>query len=119
MLELLLEALGPHLVATAHDGAEALSKLVTFAPEIVLLDIGLPGMDGHEVGRRMRQHVGGPELLIAAVTGYGQVDDRRRSRDAGFDAHLVKPPSVEDLERLFFHPKLAAREAESTVPALR
>ena len=55
MLELLLRRMGPHLIATAHDGPEALSKLVTFAPEIVLLDIGLPGMDGHEVGRRIRQ----------------------------------------------------------------
>ena len=108
MLELLLHRMGPHLIATAHDGPEALSKLVTFGPELVLLDIGLPGMDGHEVGRRMRQSPSQSEVLIAALTGYGQEEDRQRSREAGFDAHLVKPPSIEDLQRLLAHPKLRA-----------
>jgi PAS domain S-box-containing protein len=108
MLELLLATMGPHRIAVAHDGPSALEQLASFAPEIVLLDIGLPGMDGHQVGRRMRQDEEHGGVLLVALTGYGQEEDRRRSRQAGFDAHLVKPPSIEDLERLLDHPKLVA-----------
>jgi signal transduction histidine kinase/ActR/RegA family two-component response regulator len=87
-------------VQVVHDGAAALAALPTFAPELVLLDIGLPGMDGYEVARRLRSASPHPALRIVAVTGYGQSSDRVRSRDAGFDDHVVKPVSLDILRRV-------------------
>jgi CheY-like chemotaxis protein len=86
-----------HAVSMAHDGPAALEAARASTPDLVLLDIGLPGMDGYEVVRRLRAE---PELrrsYIAALSGYGQDQDRRRSRDAGFDAHLTKPVATEQL----------------------
>ncbi len=86
-----------HTVSMAHDGPAALETARASKPELVLLDIGLPGMDGYEVVRRLRAE---PELrrsYIAAVSGYGQDQDRRRSREAGFDAHLTKPVATAQL----------------------
>ncbi|WP_437505834.1 ATP-binding protein [Sorangium sp. So ce1099] len=86
-----------HTVSMAHDGPAALEAARAGTPELVLLDIGLPGMDGYEVVRRLRAD---PELrrsYIAAVSGYGQDQDRRRSREAGFDAHLTKPVAAAQL----------------------
>jgi CheY-like chemotaxis protein len=88
-----------HEVHVAHDGPAALEAAQSHAPEVVLLDIGLPGMDGHEVARRLR--AASPNgLEIVALTGYGQEEDRSRSREAGFDDHLVKPVDPEDLRRI-------------------
>jgi CheY-like chemotaxis protein len=78
-------------VRVAHNGTEALAAAEEFRPEVILLDIGMPGMDGHEVARRLR---GRPEFrhaTLVALTGWGQESDRRRSAEAGFDRHLVKP----------------------------
>ncbi len=86
-----------HDVRTAYDGASALQVALDYLPHAVLLDIGLPGMSGHEVARRMRQL---PELkhtILVAVTGYGQERDSRISREAGFNHHLVKPAEYEDI----------------------
>ncbi|CAN98665.1 unnamed protein product [Sorangium cellulosum So ce56] len=86
-----------HAVSMAHDGPAALEAARASRPDLVLLDIGLPGMDGYEVVRRLRAE---PELTrpyIAALSGYGQDQDRRRSREAGFDAHLTKPVATEQL----------------------
>ena len=83
-----------------HDGLVAVELAATFRPDVVLLDIGLPGIDGYEVARRLR---GKPDLahpLIIAVTGYGQESDRKQAREAGFDHHLVKPVDLEALRRL-------------------
>ena len=83
--------LNGHEVRVAYDGPSALAMAETFRPQAVLLDLGLPGMDGHEVARRLRQN---PELKgtwLAAVTGWGQPEDRQRSKEMGFDRHLVKP----------------------------
>ncbi|WAS96560.1 ATP-binding protein [Nannocystis punicea] len=96
-LQLLLETRGAD-VRVAHDGAGALAAAREFRPAVVLLDIGLPDMDGYEVGRRLRREPGLERALVIAVTGYGQDDARRRSQDAGFDCHLVKPVSEEALE---------------------
>ena len=85
-----------------------------FRPEVVLLDIGLPGMNGYEVARRLRAEPNGEDLLIVALTGYGQEEDRRRSKEAGFDEHLLKPPSLDVLQTLFGHPKLARRKVDSS-----
>jgi signal transduction histidine kinase len=96
-LSTLLQALG-HEVRVAHDGAEALEVGGAFEPEIVLLDLGMPVMDGLEAARRMRQLPWGALARVVAVTGWGQQQDRARTAEAGFDAHLVKP--VTDLDLL-------------------
>jgi CheY-like chemotaxis protein len=80
-----------HEVRLAHDGLAALELAQTFNPDTVLLDIGLPGLDGYEVARRLRALPGGGRLTMTAITGYGQDEDRVNSRNAGFDHHLTKP----------------------------
>ena len=85
-----------HAAEVAHDGIEALDAFARVDPDVVLLDIGLPGLDGYEVARRIRAQAKRPVTLIA-VTGWGQESDRRRSREAGFDAHLVKPVDPDEL----------------------
>jgi signal transduction histidine kinase len=92
--------LGGHEVETAHNGLRALEAAGAFSPEVVLLDIGLPGMSGFEVARALRERRDTRDALIVAMTGYGQETDRERSRDAGFDFHLVKPLDPKDLRRL-------------------
>jgi CheY-like chemotaxis protein len=87
-----------HEALVAHDGREAVALALSARPDVVLLDIGLPGMDGHAACRAMR--AGGLAARIVAMTGYGQAEDQRRSREAGFDAHLVKPVAPEALHAL-------------------
>jgi CheY-like chemotaxis protein len=86
----ILESHG-HEVRSAHAGDEALAAFDEFDPDIVLLDIGMPGMDGLEVARRLRGRSRTPRPLLVALTGWGKSEDRQRSQEAGFDAHLVKP----------------------------
>jgi CheY-like chemotaxis protein/anti-sigma regulatory factor (Ser/Thr protein kinase) len=95
MLSALVRMLG-HEVVTVHDGIEALQICEGFRPEVIMLDIGMPGMNGYEVARRLRQRNRSPQPVLVAVTGWGKPDDEMRSREAGFDAHLVKP--VEELQ---------------------
>jgi two-component system CheB/CheR fusion protein len=97
----MLARLYGHEVRTVHDGASALDAAIAFQPEIVLLDIGLPGLDGYEVARRLRLQPGGDQILLAAVTGYGREEDRARAREAGFDHHLTKPFDPVAVERFF------------------
>lgn len=87
-------------VRTAYDGPSALAEAAQLLPDLVLLDIGLPGMDGHEVARRLRLVAGLQEAVLVAQTGWGQEEDRRRSRAAGFNHHLVKPVSPAALQEL-------------------
>ena len=87
-------------VRVAHDGPEALTVAGEFRPEVVLLDIGLPGMDGNEVARRLRGRPEFEKTLIVALTGWGQESDVERSRAAGFDHHLVKPANPEAILEL-------------------
>jgi CheY-like chemotaxis protein len=89
-LALLLRLRG-HEARVARDGPSALKEAASFRPDAVLLDIGLPGMDGYEVARRLRRQEGGGRALLVALTGYGAEDDRRRCLEAGCDRHLVKP----------------------------
>jgi two-component system CheB/CheR fusion protein len=89
-----------HQARIAHDGASALELAASFAPDAVLLDLGMPDMDGFEVARRLRALPGFERVLLLALTGYGQEDDRRRSREAGFDDHLVKPVDPQSLAAL-------------------
>jgi CheY-like chemotaxis protein len=95
---LLVQSWG-HEVRLAHDGPSALEAFVSFRPHAVLLDIGLPGMDGWQVARQIRRHDAGATLLVA-VTGYGQERDRERSHAAGIDIHLVKPAEPAEVRRL-------------------
>jgi len=80
-----------HDVELAHDGPEALLRAERVKPEVVLLDIGLPGMDGYRVAQRLRSELGLPGMVLIALTGFGQHEDRRRAFEAGFDHHLTKP----------------------------
>jgi CheY-like chemotaxis protein len=75
----------------AHDGVAAIEAVERYRPEVVLLDIGLPKLSGHDVCRRVREQSWGKDIVIIALTGWGQEEDRRKSREAGFDGHLVKP----------------------------
>jgi PAS domain S-box-containing protein len=96
----MLLSLAQNECATAHDGRHALDLAETFQPDLVLLDIGLPEMDGYEVCRSMRQQPWGKNIWIIAMTGWGQAEDRERSKAAGFNAHLVKPVSISKLTEL-------------------
>jgi CheY-like chemotaxis protein len=87
----MLLALDGHEVEAVFTPEQALERVATFPPEVMLLDIGLPGMDGYEIARRVRAMPGGPQIRLIALTGYGQTDDRRKALAAGFDEHLVKP----------------------------
>ena len=102
-LRLLLESLG-HRVLEAGDGQRGLALALHHRPEVVLIDLGLPGMDGYEVARALRASPSGKTAALIAVTGYGQAEDRRRSTEAGFDAHLVKPVSQSLLSSLLAAP---------------
>jgi two-component system CheB/CheR fusion protein len=95
-MAMLLQASG-HMVATAANGAQALETARRFEPEVVLMDIGMPEMDGFTAARLMRQERWCARTKLIAITGWGQHADRKRSAAAGFDAHLVKPVSVEAL----------------------
>ena len=102
-LALLLKVTG-HEVQTAHTGPAALEGARGFQPEVVLLDIGLPGMNGYEVARELRKEPGLQGVVLVAMTGYGQEENRRRSCEAGFQAHLVKPLDPAVLKELLDHP---------------
>ena len=96
----MLLRLGGNDTRTAYDGLEAVDVAETFRPDLVLLDIGLPKLNGYEVARRIRQQPWGRNATLVALTGWGQDEDRRRSQEAGFDLHLVKPVELEALEKL-------------------
>jgi PAS domain S-box-containing protein len=87
-------------VRAAYDGRSALAQAQDFQPAVVFLDIGMPGMDGYEVARRLRRQAGLESVRLAAITGWGQQEDRRRSKEAGFDFHLVKPVEPKAIEEL-------------------
>lgn len=117
-LELLVRALGFSDVRSANTGAEALSLFAAKWPSLVLLDIGLPDLDGYAVARRIRALPGGNETMLVALSGYGQPDDRREAAASGFDEHLVKPCRLDDLTRVLNHPRLKSptRAAASQQP---
>jgi CheY-like chemotaxis protein len=92
--------LSGHETASVYTAADALERARAFRPDVVLLDIGLPGMDGYEVARKMRELPGLKDIRLVAVTGYGRSDDRLRARDAGFDDHLTKPVEFAVLDRV-------------------
>jgi PAS domain S-box-containing protein len=113
-LEKLLNLLG-HSVAVTHDGYAALEAAERFRPEVVLLDIGMPGMDGYEVARRLRKLPGMRSVLLVAMTGWGKDSDRRKAMEAGFNAHLVKPVELQDVEVLLANAVVCSGDEEAPV----
>lgn len=111
-LAMLLEITG-NKTYMAHDGVEAVKAVEKYRPEVVLLDIGLPKLDGHEVCRRVREQPWGKNIVIIALTGWGQEDDRRKSEEAGFNGHLVKPVDYDKLLELLS--SLTTRSATGTI----
>jgi CheY-like chemotaxis protein len=98
-LAMLLELEG-HATRAAHSAQQALAEIESFKPDVVLMDIGLPQMDGYELHKRLRELPSLTSTRFVAVTGFGQKEDRARTRTEGFDEHLVKPVSVEDLSQV-------------------
>ncbi len=114
----LLEAQG-HEVKSASDGPSAIAAVGSFVPDFILLDIGLPGMNGYEVCKKLRQLPQLKDTAIIAQTGFGQPQDFQRSKETGFDAHLVKPVTIEALEKIFqnlhpLHPPPSGTESRGT-----
>jgi two-component system CheB/CheR fusion protein len=89
---------GEHEIAVAYNGPEGIAKAREFRPEVVLCDIGLPGMDGFEVARAFRADEGLKGTYLVALSGYALPEDLQRAEEAGFDRHLAKPPSLEKIE---------------------
>jgi PAS domain S-box-containing protein len=89
-----------HETRMAHDGAQAVQEAALFKPDVVFLDIGMPMVDGHETAKRIRQQPWGKQIVLVALTGWGQSEDRRRTKEAGFDHHLVKPADPAVVEKL-------------------
>jgi CheY-like chemotaxis protein len=98
-LAMMMRFLG-HETALAYDGVEALETAETFHPDVILLDIGLPKLSGHDVARSIRARPWGKSVMLVALTGWGQDHDRRRSQEAGFDHHMVKPVEFEALRQI-------------------
>ena len=89
-----------HDTRTALDGVEALEAAASFRPHVVLLDVGMPRLNGYDACRLIRAQPWGKEMLLVAQTGWSRDEDRRRTREAGFDAHLVKPVNYDALTKL-------------------
>jgi PAS domain S-box-containing protein len=106
MLAALLTLSG-HDVHTASSGEEAIEKAERLRPDLALLDVGMPGVDGHEAARRIRARLGQACPVLVALTGWGEVEDRERSRKAGFDAHLVKPTDLSAIENIIAGKEIA------------
>src|SRR5262249_24643888 len=98
-LGILLELLG-HDVKTAYDGHSAVAIAKEFVPDVALVDIGLPGLNGFDVARRIREQPGLEKIVLIAQTGWGQEEDRRRTHEAGFDRHLVKPVEISAVQEI-------------------
>jgi CheY-like chemotaxis protein len=114
----LLVSLMGHDVRQARDGLEAIEAAERFRPEVIFMDLGMPKLNGYEAARRIREESWGQELLIVATTGWGQEDDRRRTKAAGFDQHLVKPVLAGHVHELLAAPPIGRScNFERTAPA--
>ncbi len=99
LMAYLLECWG-YQSAVVYDGERAVEVALTFRPNVVFLDIGLPGIDGYEVARQLRRLPGGDKVLLVAITGYGQEADVQRCKEAGIDYHFRKPADLDQLQQL-------------------
>lgn len=98
-MAMMLSIMG-HETRTAHDGESAVATAETFLPDVILLDIGLPKLNGYEVAQRIREQAWGASMYLIAVTGWGQDEDRQRSTEVGLNQHMVKPVEPAALEKL-------------------
>jgi DNA-binding response OmpR family regulator len=98
-LAMILTMMG-HETRTAHDGEAAIAAAESFRPDVVLLDIGLPKLNGYEVAQRIREHAWGHDMFLIAVTGWGQDEDRQRSAEVGLNLHMVKPIEPQALQNV-------------------
>jgi CheY-like chemotaxis protein len=110
-LAMMIELLG-HQVKRAYDPHEVEAIVEAYRPEIVFLDVGMPGLSGYDLARVLRAREDGDNMLLVAVTGWGQPEDRKRTREAGFDRHLVKPVELDDIRAICLDP--ARPEAPAT-----
>lgn len=108
MLSMVIKMLG-HEVRTAHDGFQGVDTARIFHPDVVLMDLGMPRMTGYEAARTIRQQPWGQDMVLVALTGWGQQEDRDRTQQAGFDHHLVKPAEPATLQKLFAQVQLSSR----------
>lgn len=115
-LAMILKAEG-HEAQAVYDGRTAVERVATFRPHVVLLDLGMPAPDGFETARRLRALPEGAELVIAALTGWGQEKDRRRTAEAGFDFHLVKPVRASELRDVLEEPAARKRRGSEAADA--
>lgn len=111
-LAMMLSIMG-HETRTAHDGESAVTSAEAFLPDVVLLDIGLPKLNGYEVAQRIRESAWGKSMFLIAVTGWGQDEDRQRSSDVGLNLHMVKPVEPSALEKLLSELRVEPRSAPS------
>ena len=116
MLCLVVKMLGNE-VRTANDGQEAIGVAEDFQPDVVLMDLGMPRMNGYEAARHIRKQPWGQNMMLIALTGWGQEEDRQRTKEAGFDYHLVKPVSLDALQGLLMSLPMAPRSTRQTSPA--
>jgi CheY-like chemotaxis protein len=112
-LGMLLRASG-YQVELAHDGSEAVETAMRMRPDVVILDIGMPRMNGYDAARRIREQEPNRSALLIAITGWGQDLDRRRSLEAGFDHHLIKPVEAEALDKLLQSFASSSRRPQQT-----
>jgi len=110
-LGMLLRLMGTE-VRTVNDGLGAVAEAEAFRPHMVFLDIGMPGLNGHDAARRIREQEWGRGMVLAALTGWGDEDDKRRATEAGFNRHFTKPVNHDDIERFV----LEFRPPEFSVP---
>ena len=109
-LAMMLSIMG-HETRTAHDGESAVTSAEAFLPDVVLLDIGLPKLNGYEVAQRIRENTWGKSMFLIAVTGWGQDEDRQRSSEVGLNLHMVKPVEPSALEKLLSELRIDGRPA--------
>jgi CheY-like chemotaxis protein len=112
-LAMMLERIGQE-VAVAHDGTTAIKHVAAHRPDIIFLDIAMPEMNGYEVAHALRADEGASRAVLIALTGYGNAEARRKSSEAGFDHHLTKPTSIDELTELLR--SLATAERSSSAP---
>ena len=112
-LAMMIEMLG-HEVRRLYDPHAVIADIASFHPEVVFLDVGMPGLSGYELAPQLRSLPGLEDVSIVAVTGWGQPEDRRRTQAAGFDEHLVKPPALDAIQRLCSEPVRLAKAGEGS-----
>jgi CheY-like chemotaxis protein len=116
LLSMVIKSLGNE-VRTAYNGEEAIEVAASFHPEVVLMDLGMPKMNGFEAARHIREQPWGQNMLLIALSGWGQEDDKRKTKEAGFDHHLTKPAEPAELKKLLATPAMVPDSSAPVEPA--